>query len=236
MRSIIRGFFWVLLLLVLAAFLAVAGINGHVVLSEKPNIAASMTSDAGSISNAQLKRLKKLNAQCIMVLGAGIIGTEKPTPMLKDRLDTALKLYWAGVSPKILLTGDNGSVHHNELHVMLKYVRKAGVPEADIFCDHAGFSTYDSAARAKQIFRVKRMIVVTQTYHMYRALYDCSENHITALGVGADQQRYSGQLVRDVREVPARLKDFILVQMEEPPKLGGEVIPITGSGVISHGE
>ena len=90
--------------------------------------------------------------------------------------------------------------------------------------------------RAKQIFRVKRMIVVTQTYHMYRALYDCSENHITALGVGADQQRYSGQLVRDVREVPARLKDFILVQMEEPPKLGGEVIPITGSGVISHGE
>ena len=156
--------------------------------------------------------------------------------MLKDRLDTALKLYWAGVSPKILLTGDNGSVHHNELHVMLKYVRKAGVPEADIFCDHAGFSTYDSAARAKQIFRVKRMIVVTQTYHMYRALYDCSENHITALGVGADQQRYSGQLVRDVREVPARLKDFILVQMEEPPKLGGEVIPITGSGVISHGE
>ena len=81
----------VLLLLVLAAFLAMAGINGHVVLSEKPNIAASMTSDAGSISNAQLKRLKKLNAQCIMVLGAGIIGTERPTPMLKDRLDTALK-------------------------------------------------------------------------------------------------------------------------------------------------
>lgn len=225
-----------LLILVLVTVLAAVGINGHVVLSEKSNIAASMTSDTGSISGAQLKRLKKLNAQCIMVLGAGIIGTEKPTPMLKDRLDTALKLYWAGVSPKILLTGDNGSVHHNELHVMLKYVRKAGVPEEDIFCDHAGFSTYDSAARAKQIFQVKRMIVVTQTYHIYRALYDCGENDIAALGVGADQRRYSGQLARDIREVPARLKDFVLVQMKEPPKLGGEVIPINGSGVISHGE
>lgn len=236
MWKVLKRIIIVLLLLILCAGLCVITISGHVVKASAPKIAASITSEKGSVSAKQLARLKKMDAQCIMVLGCGIIGTETPTPMLKDRLDTALQLYWAGVSPKLLLSGDNGTVNHNEIHVMLKYVRKAGVPSADIFCDHAGFSTYDSAVRAKQIFQVKRMIVVTQSYHMYRALYDASANGIEVLGVTADQERYSGQSARDLREIAARVKDYYYVKKKEPAQLGGTAIPITGSGVVSHGE
>ena len=229
LRKICLSVFIVVLAVLAGSCLFVMG-------STRGKIVAGVTSDTISFTEAQQQALAAEKADCILVLGAAVKPDGMPSAMLEDRLAVGVALYKDGAADKLLLSGDNGSVEYNEVKAMKNYALAHGVAAKDIYLDHAGFSTYDSAARAKQIFRVKRMIVVTQTYHMYRALYDCSENHITALGVGADQQRYSGQLVRDVREVPARLKDFILVQMEEPPKLGGEVIPITGSGVISHGE
>ena len=170
------------------------------------------------------------------MLGAGIIDAKTPTPMLKDRLDLGIELYKAGAAPKILLSGDNGQVGHNELHVMLSYVREAGVPEEDIFCDHAGFSTYDSLYRAQSIFGVERALVVTQRYHEYRALYIGEALGLEVRGASADQERYSGQLLRDFREYLARNKDFFKTAIAPAALVGGESIPISGSGVVSHGE
>ena len=134
------------------------------------------------------------------------------------------------------MTGDNGQVGHNEIHVMLNYVKKAGVPEEDIFCDHAGFSTYDSMYRAQSIFGAERLIVVTQTYHEYRALYVGEKLGLTVKGVAADQMKYRGQAAREIREVLARVKDFLKVMAKPESELGGEAIPINGNGLITHGE
>lgn len=175
-------------------------------------------------------------ADCIIVLGAGIEDECTPTPMLKDRLDTGIELYNQGAASKILLTGDNGQVGHNEIHVMLKYVKEAGVPSEDIFCDHAGFSTYDSMYRAIDIFQVKKAIVVTQKYHEYRAIYIAQKLGLEVLGVSSDQDSYIGQFARDIREVLARNKDFFKVRSGAAALLSGEVIPISGSGLVSHGE
>lgn len=211
-------------------------LNNHVVDKEKENIASAITENKDSLLPVEMKGLKKFDADCIMVLGAGIKDDETPTPMLKDRLDTGIMLYKNGVAPKLLLTGDNGTEAHNEIHVMLNYARKAGVPDKDIFCDHAGFSTYDSMYRAKDIFEVEKMIVVTQTYHEYRALYIAEKLGIEVKGVASDQMKYSGQPVREIREVLARVKDYFKTLTKPNAVLGGEVIPINGSGIVSHGE
>ncbi|MBQ1471180.1 MAG: YdcF family protein, partial [Eubacterium sp.] len=135
-----------LILILLIASLggvAVMTLNSEVENAEKENILYAVT-DEEAIPPETIDALKALKAECILVLGCGIRDKETPTPMLRDRLETAVMLYKAGVAPKVLLTGDNGTLVHNEIHVMLKYMHDAGIPDADIFCDHAGFSTYDS--------------------------------------------------------------------------------------------
>ena len=231
-----------LIILIVAAVvlgLAVVTVNSYVVNKEKSYIVKAVKGadeDDAKLSSAQKKRLQELDPDCIMVLGCGIVDYNTPTRMLKDRLDVAIALYQQGVAPKILLTGDNGTVSHNEIHVMLTYTKKAGVPKKDIFCDHAGFSTYDSMYRARSIFQVKNMVVVTQSYHMYRSLYIARKLGLNALGVSADQKTYHGQSAREIREVLARDKDFLKCIRKPSSVLGGEAIPITGSGVSSHGE
>lgn len=222
----------------LAVLMGIAGmmINNHVVNEEKDKITCAINEDKDSFLNSEINKMKDFGADCIMILGAGIKDDETPTPMLKDRLDTGIMLYEAGVATKILLTGDNGSKEHNEIHVMLNYVKDAGVPEEDIFCDHAGFSTYDSMYRAKKIFQVSNLIVVTQTYHQYRSLYIGEKLGLRVMGVASDQMKYAGQPVREVREVLARVKDVFKVMIKSKSILGGEVIPINGSGISSHGE
>jgi len=228
----------VFILIALACFTGIAAmtINNHVVNTQKEKILYAINEDKTELTKAEGRSLAELSADCIMVLGAGIKDDETPTPMLKDRLDTGIMLYELGAAPKILLTGDNGTVGHNEIHVMLNYVKDAGVPEEDIFCDHAGFSTYDSMYRAKEIFGVKNLIVVTQTYHEYRSLYIAQKLDLTAAGVASDQMTYAGQSVREMREILARVKDFLKVWGKPESMLGGEAIPINGNGIVSHGE
>lgn len=238
--SVIKKFFGrvVLLLVVIGSLTGVIGmtINNHVVNSQKDNILGAVTDTKDDFLTSEYKTMKDLNADCIMVLGAGIIDSETPTDMLRDRLDAGILLYKNGVAPKILLTGDNGTVTHNEIHVMLNYVKRAGVPETDIFCDHAGFSTYDSMYRAKSIFEVESLIVVTQTYHEYRALHIADRLGLDARGIASDQEKYRGQPVRELREVLARIKDWGKCFLKPEATLGGEAIPISGSGISSHGE
>ncbi|MGN1333934.1 MAG: vancomycin high temperature exclusion protein [Anaerovoracaceae bacterium] len=235
----IKKFFLKLLLIVIVlamiAGLSCMLINSRVVRTTEDKIAYTVRGEV-EIKSFAVQNLKDFNPDCVLVPGCGIEDEETPSPMLKDRLDVGIELYKQGVAPKLLLTGDNGTEGHNEIHVMLKYTKEAGVPEEDIFCDHAGFSTYDSMYRAGSIFSAEKVIVVTQTYHQYRALYIGDKLGLEVMGVAADQETYFGQSFRDFREVLARIKDFFKSILRSKPTYGGEVIPISGSGISSHGE
>ncbi len=235
----IKRFFLKMLLAIIViamiAGLACILINSRVVRTTEDKIAYTVRGEV-EIKSFAVDNLKNYDADCIMVLGCGIEDEETPSPMLKDRLDVGIELYKQGAAPKILLTGDNGTEQHNEIHVMLKYTKEAGVPEKDIFCDHAGFSTYESMYRAGSIFNAERVIVVTQTYHQYRALYIGDKLGLEVMGVASDQQTYFGQSFRESREILARIKDFFKSILRSKPTYGGEVIPISGSGISSHGE
>ena len=238
MSKIKRFFLKLLLILIVLAMIAGLScilINSRVVRSTEENIAYTVIGDV-EIKSFAMDNIKNFGADCILVLGCGIENEETPSPMLKDRLDVGIELYRQGAAPKILLSGDNGTEHHNEIHVMLKYAKEAGIPEKDIFCDHAGFSTYDSMYRAGSIFEAERVIVVTQTYHQYRALYIGDKLGLDVIGVASDQETYFGQSFRESREILARIKDFFKSMLRSKPTYGGDVIPISGSGISSHGE
>lgn len=164
--------------------------------------------------------------QCIFVLGCGVRPDGTPSPMLKDRLDTAIELYNLGVAPIIVMSGDNSKKDYDEVGTMKKYAVNAGVPENAIFLDHAGFSTYESMYRAREIFSIEKAVVVTQKYHLYRALFNAKEFGIEAIGISADKRTYSGQFMRDVREIIARNKDFIFSIFKPLPKYLGKKINI----------
>lgn len=224
-----------LAILCLAAAVSVFCISAGVKKAVGENIVYTVEGEV-QIDAQKQSQLKEFGADCIMVLGAGLKDRETPSDMLRDRLDVGIALYKAGIAPKLLLTGDNGQTEYNEIHVMLKYAKEAGVPEEDIFCDHAGFSTYDSMYRASSIFQIEKSIVVTQKYHQYRALYIGDKLGLQTLGVASDQQAYSGSTYRELREILARAKDFFKVMLGSEAVLGGEAIPISGNGLISHGE
>ena len=165
---------------------------------------------------------------CILVLGAGLKDDGTPNFMLKDRLDRAIQLYEAGVSDRLLMTGDHGRENYDEVNAMKKYAVDAGVPAERVFMDHAGFSTYESMYRAKEIFEVKSAVVVTQRYHMYRALYTARQRGIEAYGVPASDVVYGGQWIRDFRENFARTKDVVYNILQLKPTYLGEKISIHG--------
>ncbi len=170
---------------------------------------------------------------CIMVLGCGVYSDGTPSPMLSDRLDRAIELYNSGAAPKIIMTGDHGRKEYDEVNIMRKYAIERGVPEDDVFMDHAGFSTYESVYRAKEIFCVTDMIIVTQKYHLYRALYISDRLGMNAIGVNSDYRKYYGQKGRDIREVAARCKDFFKCIVKPEPTFLGDTIPVSGSGTAT---
>lgn len=169
-------------------------------------------------------------ADCIMVLGCQVKADGTLSHMLEDRLKRGVALYKAGAAPKLLMSGDHGRTDYNEVAAMKQYAIDQGVPSEDIFMDHAGFSTYESVYRARDIFQVKRIIIVTQEYHLYRALHVARALGLESWGVSSDYRTYSGQLMRDVREILARVKDFGMGIFKPKPTYLGEVIPITGNG------
>lgn len=169
----------------------------------------------------------------ILVLGAGVNGN-KPSPMLKDRLDIAITLYEMGVSNKIIMSGDHGRKEYDEVNVMKDYALSKGVPSSAIFMDHAGFSTYDSLYRAKNIFQVKSLVIVSQEYHLYRALYLAKSFDLEAYGIKGVIDNYRGSKYRELREVLARNKDFFLGILKPKSKYLGSLIPVNGNGDITN--
>lgn len=167
---------------------------------------------------------------CILVLGAGVRPGGEPSPMLRDRLSRALELYEAGVSGKLVMSGDHGSEYYDEVNAMKNWAVSAGAASEDVFMDHAGFSTYESLYRLKEVFCAKSVVIVTQRYHLYRALYTARALGLDAVGVPAEEIMYSGQSYRDVRELAARVKDVIYAVIRPKPAFLGDAIPVWGNG------
>lgn len=173
-------------------------------------------------------------ADCILILGAGV-KDGKPKPMLRDRLLTGIELYKSGAAEKIIMSGDHGRADYDEVNVMRAFALEQGVSAEDIFLDHAGFSTYDSVYRAKNIFGAENIIIVSQKYHLYRALYISEKLDVKAAGVSANLNTYGGQLKRDIREIIARDKDFFKCIVKPEAEIMGDKIPLDGDGSITLG-
>lgn len=154
----------------------------------------------------------------ILVPGCGIKPDGQPSNMLEDRLKIAISLYARGAAPYILLSGDHEAEDYDEVMVMKRYCMQQGVPESAILCDRYGLSTYDTVVRAATLFAVERAVIVTQEYHLYRALYIAHKSDIEAVGVSADLRPYRKEWYRNAREVLARCKDFFTTYFDVAPQ------------------
>ena len=174
------------------------------------------------------------DVDCIVVLGCQVREDGSLSHMLRDRLLTALEVYEAGAAPKLLMSGDHGQKEYDEVNAMKSFAMENGIPSENIFMDHAGFSTYETVYRAKEIFGADKVVIVTQEYHLYRALYIAERMDMEAWGVAADRNRYAGQTQRDIREILARCKDFVMCIFKPEPTYLGETIPVSGNGDLTN--
>lgn len=205
---------------------AVLGINGFV----------KMTAGKRITTIEQLKQEQDTERQidAVLVLGAQVKPDGSLSKMLKERLDTGISIYKAGLTDRMIMSGDHRRDDYDEVNAMKSYAMEQGVPSECIFMDHAGFSTYESMYRAKEIFEAENLIVVTQEYHMYRALYDAKALGIEAKGVTCDTKVYSGDKYRKLRETAARIKDVGYTIAKPKPTYLGDVIPVTGNGNVTN--
>lgn len=216
-KKLKKALLWLLILAILAVAVPFA-INGWVVASTKSRILT--TEDAAKLQDVD----------CILVLGCAVRADGTPSPMLAERLARSVELYKAGAAPKLLMSGDNGQVEYNEVAAMANYALGKDVPSYDIFLDYAGFSTYESMYRAKEIFQAKKIIIVTQKYHLHRAIYIAKALGLDAYGVSSDTQVFAGQVNRDIREILARNKDFLTAIFKPKPTYLGDPVPVSGPG------
>lgn len=161
----------------------------------------------------------------ILVLGASVLPDGSPSGMLRDRLDVAAELFFAGAAPRVLVSGDNRYSSYNEVAAMKGYLEALGVPGDCIESDPAGFNTYDSMWRAAKLYDVKRVVVVTQGYHEYRAIFNAKGVGMQACGVSSDLHKYAHQGFYDLRESLARVKDLGQVVLGMPAHVQTEQLP-----------
>ncbi|KUO59484.1 MAG: hypothetical protein APF84_19465 [Gracilibacter sp. BRH_c7a] len=174
-------------------------------------------------------------ADAILVLGAYVFPDGTVSHMLNDRLTIGYDLYSQGKAPKIIVSGDHGQKDYDEVNAMKEFLQDKGVPEEDIFMDHAGFSTYESMYRARDIFKVDKLIIITQEYHLKRAVFIARELGLQAYGVPSDIRYYLVMEQYKLREIAARNKDFFLAKIIKPkPTFLGEEIPVSGDGRQTH--
>ncbi|MGI6046076.1 MAG: SanA/YdcF family protein [Eggerthellaceae bacterium] len=174
------------------------------------------------------------NADAILILGASVQPDGSPSPVLQDRLDEGIRLYKQGVAPKIIMSGDNLTASYNEVRAMKAYALDAGVPSEDIFCDHAGISTYDSMYRAARVFGADTVVVVTQNYHLYRALFAGNCLGMKTYGVSSSLRSYSSQDNADIREIFARTKDFFQAVTQMPATYSEGHISLDQNGDVTE--
>ncbi len=215
-----KKLFLLFALMLLLMVIALLSINAYVKISANDRI---ISPDDAS----------KMNADCILILGAGVI-EGRPSLMLTDRLLQGIDLYKAGASDRLLMSGDHGRKDYDEVNTMKQFAMDKDIPSEHIFMDHAGFSTYESMYRARDIFKAEKIIIVTQEYHLYRALYIAKSLGLDAYGVAADSKQYAGQEYRELREIMARTKDFFNAIIQPLPTYLGEAIPVNGNGDLTN--
>lgn len=219
MKKLMKTAICVLLIIAAAGAAAAFGLSAYVKSSAKKYILDANNAGTGY--------------DCILVLGCGVHDTT-PSHMLEDRLLRGVELYKNGVSDKLLMSGDHGRKNYDEVNVMKAFAVDAGIASEDVFMDHAGFSTYESMYRARDVFKAKKILIVTQEYHLYRAIYDARALGLDAYGVVSMPRTYAGQAYRDIREILARDKDFFWSLFKPEPTYLGEAIPVQGDGNLTN--
>jgi SanA protein len=174
------------------------------------------------------------HADAVIILGASVYRSGALTPILQDRVEAAVAIYQAGMVDKILVSGDNSDTSYNEVQPVLDYLIGVGIPATDIFLDYAGFDTYDTMYRARDVFGVTSAIVVTQSFHLGRAVFIAQALGITVEGIATVTER--GTWYNYLREIPARVKAVFDVLFHSQPTYLGEAIPITGNGRATQSE
>ncbi|MDD6273421.1 MAG: ElyC/SanA/YdcF family protein [Clostridiaceae bacterium] len=217
--SFFQKFWKIALILAAAGILLFAGINLFMILYSGRYI---LTPEEAA----------QKDVDCALVLGAQVWSTGL-SPMLEDRVLTGIALYESGATDRLLMSGDHGREDYDEVNQMKRYAVEKGVPADDIFMDHAGFSTYESAYRAKAVFEVKSAFLVTQKYHLYRAVFLARMMGIEAYGVAADRRDYRNDFYNNTRESLARVKDLFMAIFRPEPTYLGDTIPIWGSGSLT---
>lgn len=209
-----------LLLLLAVVCLLAAGVNLFVIVRTQDRIVEA--SDAKQ-------------ADCILVLGSGLLSDGTPGRMLSRRLNTAIELYERGAAPRLLMSGDHSREDYDEVNAMKRYAVEHGVPPEDIFMDHAGLCTYDSMVRARQVFGCGSVLIVSQHYHLYRAIWNAEAQGMEAQGVAAEMYDYGWKYTASLylREALACVKDLGVGILRLPASVMGEALPISGSGEIT---
>ena len=210
------------LCLALCAGIAFAGANVYMARAAEPRI----------LPPAQAAALEDID--CILVLGAKVMQSGAPSHMLEDRCRRAVSLYQDGAAPVLLMSGDHGQLEYDEVTSMKQYAVDNGVPSATVFMDHAGFSTYDSLYRARDIFGAKKIIIVTQRYHLFRALHIARALGLEAYGAACDYRPYATQTKNSLREALARCKDLVMCLFKPKPVYLGAPISLQLSGDVTN--
>jgi SanA protein len=200
-------------------------------------LAGTLAINAGMILAASKHVYTDISAipsrTAIMVLGSQTHGT-RLSPVLQDRVEGAIKLMGIGKGKKLLLSGDHGQIYYDEVNAMRIYVlaNAPDIREEDIFMDHAGFSTWDSMYRARDVFEARDLIIVTQEFHISRAVCIARSLGLDAAGYGVNQDRFFGRslLSWQFREYFARIKAFFYIMLKPKPRYLGDKIPISGDG------
>lgn len=217
LQKLIKKLFLICICIGVVGLLALFGINAYVKGTVKGRIVESNS-------------MPDIEADCILVLGCQVKDGGQPSHMLRDRLQRGVEVYELGIAEKLLMSGDHGRTDYNEVQAMKQYALDEEIESSDVFMDHAGFSTYESIYRAKEVFGVKKMVIITQEYHLYRALYIAERLGVEAYGVASDYHTYAGQSMRDLREILARAKDFVTTILKPEPTYLGNAIDIHGNG------
>ncbi|OGO88545.1 MAG: hypothetical protein A2Y15_01760 [Clostridiales bacterium GWF2_36_10] len=218
---IIKRIVIILAVLSLVGIIVIASLNFYVIGKAKDYI----------ITKEEAKELDDVD--CIIVLGALVYGDGKLSDILEHRVEKAITLYEMGVSDRILMSGDHGRESYNEVQAMKDFAVEEGVDKECIHMDHAGFSTYDSMYRVKEVFQAKKVIIVTQKFHMSRAIYLARALGLEAYGVTCDIGTYLGENYNNIRESAARVKAVYSAVFKPKPSYLGDVIPISGKGSLT---
>ncbi len=207
MKILKRILKWLFIIL-LTVIIYVMAVNFYVILSTKDQILS-------------IEKLQNNDIDAIVVLGTSVINKE-PGVILQERIDMAIELYENNVSDKIIMSGDNSTEFYDEVTAMKNYAIDNGIPEENIYIDPSGLSTYDSIYRIKELFSLNKIIIVTQEYHLYRALNIANALDIDSYGISFGNSKVD--LEKEVREILARNKDFILGIIKPEPTVVNDAI------------